>query len=259
RDLLEQLNLHVNEPEPVIICRACQFGLHGTVKSITDHVVEKHNHSPHVTKQLRELLKPYTIPSPTQLALRPDQSPPHPHLAIHLGNACKHCGYRTTSTELMGRHLSSKHNVKRKASTSPRCRENRGQALLGEWKEMEKRHEEEMQMMDAAAAKTDKTGWFTRTGWLQHLAKRNLVHLAHAIKLPTRSEPKLKQTARLVELLVEQSVAGLSTLARETRRWLRSAKREEIDQRPIARLQNPESQARYAGYLVMFVCYFLRI
>jgi hypothetical protein len=117
RDLLEQLNLHVNEPEPAIICRACQFGLHGTVKSITDHVVEKHNHSPHVTKQLRELLKPYTILSPTQLALRPDHSPPHPHLAIHLGNACKHCGYKTTSTELMGRHLSSKHNVKRKAST----------------------------------------------------------------------------------------------------------------------------------------------
>ncbi|KAH7111886.1 hypothetical protein B0J11DRAFT_543194 [Dendryphion nanum] len=68
-----------------------------------------------------------------------------------------------------------------------------------------------MQVMDAEAAKTDKTGWFTRT------------------------------------------------LVRETRRWLRSAKREEIEQRPIARLQNPESQDRYAGYLIMFVCYFLRI
>jgi hypothetical protein len=27
----------------------------------------------------------------------------------------------------------------------------------------------------------------------------------------------------------------------------------------MARLQNPEGQARYAGYIVMFVCYFLRI
>jgi superfamily II DNA helicase RecQ len=137
--------------------------------------------------------------------------------------------------------------------------ETKVKALLGEWGETEIKHEKKMQVMDADAAKTDRTGWFIRTGWLQHLAKRNRVHLAHAIKLPNRNEPKLKQAARVVELLIERSVAGLSTLARETRRWLRSAQREEIDQRPIARLQNPESQARYAGYMVMFVCYFLRI
>jgi len=132
-------------------------------------------------------------------------------------------------------------------------------ALLGEWKKTEKKQEREMQVMDAEAAKTDRTGWFNRTGWLEHLAKRNRIHLAHAIRLPKDNEPKLKQAARIVELLVERSVAGLSTLGRETRRWLRSAKLEEIDQRPLARLQNPESQARYAGYMVMFVCYFLRI
>lgn len=113
--------------------------------------------------------------------------------------------------------------------------------------------------MDAEAAKTDRTGWFNRTGWLAHLAKRNRVHLAHAIRLPDRNETKLQQAAKVVELLVERSVCGLSTLARETRRWLRSAQREEIDQRPIARLQNPESQACYARYMVMFVCYLLRI
>jgi superfamily II DNA helicase RecQ len=132
-------------------------------------------------------------------------------------------------------------------------------ALLGEWKKTEVKHEKKMQVMDADVAKTDRTGWFSRTGWLQHLAKCNRMHLAHAIKLPNRNEPKLKRAARIVELLIERSVAGLSTLARETRRWLRSAQREEIDRRPLARLQNPESQARYAGYMVMFVCYFLRI
>ena len=51
---------------------------------------------------------------------------------------------------------------------------------------------------------------------------------------------------------------GLLTLAQETRRWLKSAKRQEVDQRPMARLQNPESQARYARYMVKFVCYVLR-
>ena len=84
------------------------------------------------------------------------------------------------------------------------------------------------------------------------------MHLAHQTRLPDQGEEKLRRAAKLTELLVERSVKGLSTLARETRRWLRSAKRQEIDQRPIARLQNPESQARYAGYMVKFVCYALR-
>ncbi|PVH91702.1 hypothetical protein DM02DRAFT_663702 [Periconia macrospinosa] len=44
RDLLEQLNLHVNEPEPTIICRTCQFALNGK-NSLVDHVVAKHDRS----------------------------------------------------------------------------------------------------------------------------------------------------------------------------------------------------------------------
>jgi hypothetical protein len=35
-------------------------------------------------------------------------------------------------------------------------------------------------------------------------------------------------------MLVERSVKGLSTLAQEIRRWLKSAKRQEINQQPIA-------------------------
>ena len=63
----------------------------------------------------------------------------------------------------------------------------------------------------------------------------------------------------MVELLVEKSAVGLFTIARGTRRWLQSAQREEIKQRPITRLRNLESQPRYAGYMIMFVYGFLRI
>jgi hypothetical protein len=129
---------------------------------------------------------------------------------------------------------------------------------LAEWQLTQHVHEERAQVIDAHVAKTDKTGWFKRTGWLEHFANRNLMHLAHQTRLPDRGEVKLRRAAKLTELLVERSVKGLSTLTRETRRWLRSAKRQEIDQRPMARLQNPESQARYAGYMVKFVCYALR-
>jgi hypothetical protein len=79
------------------------------------------------------------------------------------------------------------------------------------------------------AAKTDKTGWFKRTGWLEHLEGRNLVHLAHQARLTDQGEVKLKLVAQLTERLVERSVKGLSTLAQEARRWLRSAQQHEVD------------------------------
>jgi hypothetical protein len=97
-----------------------------------------------------------------------------------------------------------------------------------------------MQVMEEAV-KTDKTGWFKRTGWLPFLKGRNLAHLGYTARLPDRNEAKLQLAAELTEKLIEQSVRGLATLLRETRRWLRSAKQAEADQRPLARLQNPES------------------
>ncbi|RYO53227.1 hypothetical protein AA0116_g10114 [Alternaria tenuissima] len=115
-----------------------------------------------------------------------------------------------------------------------------------------------MQVM-AEAAKTDKTGWFKRTGWLSFLQGRNLAHLGYQARLPDRNEAKLQLAAKLTEELIERSVCGLATLPQETRRWLRSAQQTEIDQRPLARLQNPESQATYASYVIRFVCFYLRI
>lgn len=132
-------------------------------------------------------------------------------------------------------------------------------AIKREWKEIREERKKALELADEKVAKTDRTGWFNRTGWPEHLAGRNLKHLARASRLPDRNERELQQATKIVDLAIERSVAGLSTLAVETRRWLRSAKREEIDVRPMARLQNPESQSRYAGYMRRFVCYCLRI
>jgi hypothetical protein len=41
-----------------------------------------------------------------------------------------------------------------------------------------KQLEEDIQVMEDAA-KTDKTGWFKRTGWLEFLKGWNLAYLAH--------------------------------------------------------------------------------
>jgi hypothetical protein len=118
--------------------------------------------------------------------------------------------------------------------------------------------EEEMHVIKEAA-KTNKTGWFKRAGWLEFFKDRNLVHLGHQARLPDRNEAKLKTAAQLIERLIERCVKGLATLPQETQRWLRSAQQTDIDQRPLARLQNPESQAVYASYIVRFVCFYLRV
>ena len=94
---------------------------------------------------------------------------------------------------------------------------------LAEWQLTQHAHEERAQVMDAHVAKTDKTGWFKQTGWLEHFANRNLMHLAHQTRLPDRGEVKLGRAVKLTELLIERSVKGLSvTISRtglEDRAW----------------------------------------
>lgn len=91
------------------------------------------------------------------------------------------------------------------------------------------------------------------------LKDRNVAHLGYIVRLPNRSEVKLQTPADLTGKLIEQSVKGLATLPRETRRWLESAKQAEADLRPLARLQNPGSQATYTGHMIRFVCFYLYI
>jgi superfamily II DNA or RNA helicase len=77
--------------------------------------------------------------------------------------------------------------------------------------------------------------------------------------MPRRDEEVLKAVPQTMETLIEECVKGLPTLGHVIRRWLRSAKASEPDVRPLARLQNEESQKRYAGYMTRFLCYTLRV
>jgi hypothetical protein len=118
RDLLEQLNLHINQLEPVIICRVCSFTFSGSLKSFMDHVMDKHKHPRELAKDLGQLLRLYIIVGPKELRLRPDHASPHPHLFMHLGMMCKHCGLKTTGVNILARHLSKEHS---RASTKYAC------------------------------------------------------------------------------------------------------------------------------------------
>ncbi|THW78325.1 hypothetical protein D6D18_09660, partial [Aureobasidium pullulans] len=131
--------------------------------------------------------------------------------------------------------------------------------VLDEWNIARTQYDRELEVINGKVAKTDHSLWSKRTGYPQHLAGSNFKHLSHGSRLPDKDEQELQHVSRLVDLLVEKCVAGLSPLDQETRRWLRSAKMSEVDVRPLARLQNPDSQLRYASYWKRFICYILRI
>lgn len=132
-------------------------------------------------------------------------------------------------------------------------------AIATDWKEQDEKLDEALDVADAETAKTDHTLWFKKTGWAEHIAGCTLKHLSQASRLPDRDEQTLHEAVKLNGALIEKCVAGLSSLDNETRRWLRSAKHSEVDQRPLARLQNVESQQTYAVYMARLLCYSLRV
>jgi hypothetical protein len=56
-----------------------------------------------------------------------------------------------------------------------------------------------------------------------------LKHLTHTARLPGKDELELKVVADSVDEVIEDCVKGLASLPQEIRRWLKSAKMEEVD------------------------------
>ncbi|TKA62305.1 hypothetical protein B0A55_12931 [Friedmanniomyces simplex] len=131
--------------------------------------------------------------------------------------------------------------------------------MLQKWDQDLDQHQKALEVADAETAKTDHTLWFKRTEWPEHVAGCNLRHLSRISRLPDKEERLLQRAVELSNALIEKCVAGLTSLDRGTRRWLRGAKLSEPDQRPLARLQNAESQQTYSTYLARFLCYSLRV
>jgi superfamily II DNA helicase RecQ len=132
-------------------------------------------------------------------------------------------------------------------------------AITTDWKKQDEKLNEELEVADTETVKTDHTAWFNKTGWVGHLYGCTLKHLSQASRLPDKDEQMLLTAVKLNGSLIERCVKGLASLDNETRRWLRSATHSEIDQRPLSRLQNFESQQTYATYMARLLCYSLRV
>ncbi|RYO31055.1 hypothetical protein AA0111_g5338 [Alternaria arborescens] len=112
--------------------------------------------------------------------------------------------------------------------------------LSYEWDAVEQKDSEAIELTAEEVSAKDRTGWFKRTRWDEHLqAYPDWKLLAYAIRLPGDDEPQLQRVVQLVEELVEEAVQGLSTLSLETLRWLRSPKAQEPDAAPGMRESQP--------------------
>jgi len=287
--------LHYKADYRVLICKEHGYAL----RSLSTHLRDQHSIPAKARKAIVAKYNSYSLPGPKEIPLPPPFGRPFEALAAPVeAFLCdaEECGFISKNRSVVAQHCNQAHGWRSSKKDPEHWTDVKVQtfftrggfqryftvhvpeeqeqetrraelgdcegfvaATLGAWKKTDEDYERSQEVADARTAKTDRTGWFNRTAWPEHIAKRNLTLLAHARRLPDRDEKELQRVAHAVDLLTERCVAGLSTLALETRRWLKSAKREEVDVRPMGRLQNPESQKRYARYWKQFVCYCLRI
>ncbi|KAF6824185.1 hypothetical protein CMUS01_10372 [Colletotrichum musicola] len=112
RQRLGNLQLCLNEPEPVLICRPCGYALKPFGEQVGHHLVEKHDVPKSKRRGINSLIKSIGLADPNDIPLRPDGLPLHEALLKVRGYACRHCNYRTASLDLAGRHISSVHGFK---------------------------------------------------------------------------------------------------------------------------------------------------
>ncbi|KAJ3454045.1 hypothetical protein MRS44_018677 [Fusarium solani] len=106
---LDRLGLYLNQPEPAILCIQCKFALKADGDRVSRHLGERHGISKLARRGLGPFIRTLRLPDPKTLPVRSDGSSPHPHLRIQQGAACRHCGLRSTSLEVLSRHLKEVH------------------------------------------------------------------------------------------------------------------------------------------------------
>ncbi|CZS75062.1 unnamed protein product [Fusarium graminearum] len=115
---LEKLHLHLNLPEPAIICTLCGYALAADNDRVGRHLGEKHQISKAARQKLNILVNSLKLPSPDTLPRRQDGSMPHPHLRIQDGKACRHCGLRSINSEVLSKHIRQLHKPELAATRS---------------------------------------------------------------------------------------------------------------------------------------------
>lgn len=113
---IASLGLYLNEPELAILCVECGFALKADSDRVSRHLGEKHGLSKKARWGLNRLINSLQLPDPGQLPPRQDGHQQHRHLTLQRGAACSHCRFRSTSYDVLSRHLKKEHRHEVKAT-----------------------------------------------------------------------------------------------------------------------------------------------
>lgn len=109
---LTSLALVLDTEEKVVFCAKCQYTLKPS-DAVSKHLEDRHDTSTKARHGLSAFVKQLQLPDPSRLEPRPDGCASHLNLATKSGVACGQCNYRSTSLDLVQRHLgSSRSHVK---------------------------------------------------------------------------------------------------------------------------------------------------
>lgn len=103
------LGLVFSRADDALICSHCMYALKPFGQTVSKHLWEKHSVPAKERSGLNALVLKLKLPDPNTLPTSQDWSPAHPYLALQAGFVCLQCNYRTTSKDLLQRHLSKEH------------------------------------------------------------------------------------------------------------------------------------------------------
>ncbi|KAG4277085.1 hypothetical protein FPRO04_14179 [Fusarium proliferatum] len=107
---LRRLELHYDISFQAIICIPCGFALKTDDDRVGRHLKEKHGISKKRRQKLNTLVNSLHLPDLDELPKRVDGFAQHPYLALQTGAECKHCALRSTSYDMLSRHLKKEHS-----------------------------------------------------------------------------------------------------------------------------------------------------
>jgi hypothetical protein len=181
------------------------------VVNLNTHLREQHAAKPQLRKQIIERFSSCHVLNPKEVKLPEQPAEPIEELGSPLdGLKCKTCDFITVNKNVMRMHCKEKHTQAWIGNTSLLfdfvkvqtffCTgglqnyfmvdwgnventeevddERRLEGRLAEFRRIQGIVEKELQVLEDAA-KTDRTGWYKRTGWTGFLKDRNLTLLAH--------------------------------------------------------------------------------
>ncbi|KAK2005687.1 hypothetical protein LZ32DRAFT_545546 [Colletotrichum eremochloae] len=257
RQRLEALRLHLNEPEPVLICRPCGYALKPFGERVSRHLAEKHDMPKQQRRGLSALVKSLRLGDPNDVARRPDGLPPHEALTVTRGHACRHCSYRTTSDDLVCRHLSKAHGIKdsRKADGWQRDHIHDG-ILLQSWSQNGARGYWIAQSTTPGSTPLRETGWMRRTGWdlMFDGARRDLL-----VKITPEDEAWLKRITSAVDGVFDRCEDTIRSTDVSMRCWLRSSEPYRPYKAPFELVGRQAIACKYRRLVKRLLCFCLRL